>query len=283
MNARSQTHMIVSEVEIFAAAAAPAGIADLARLTVGDEPVEGFAPDVLAYTAASTGAAWPTLHALAVDEDASVVVTPPGDGEGTGSVRVTAPDGTERTYTVTIARTVGLATPAIVGEARVGSTVRATVVADPADAALTYVWLRDGAPIVGATADAYALTAEDEGREVAVEVTAAADGFAAGAARSSAIVPAAASVDPGNGGGDGSGGGSGDGSGGDAGTGGGSSAGAGSGSGAGASQPSTGATAGGLATTGLNAEGVAATAAGAVLLLLGGGGLVLLRRRRTAA
>ena len=277
MNARSQTHMIVSEVEIFAAAAAPAGIADLARLTVGDEPIVGVAPDAVAYTVASTGAAWPTLHALAVDEDASVVVTQPGDAEGTGSVRVTAPNGTDRTYTVTIARTVGVDTPVIVGEPRVGSTVRATVVTDPDDAALTYAWLRDGAPIAGATADAYALTSADEGRQIAVEVTAVADGFAAGAARSAVIVPAAASVDPGPGGGTGGGDGSGDGSG----AGGGSSNG--TGSGTGLSSPSTGASTGGLATTGLNAEGVAATVAGAVLLLLVGGGLVLLRRRRTQA
>ncbi|WP_230007682.1 glycoside hydrolase [Microbacterium sp. Bi128] len=277
MNARSQTHMIVSEVEIFAAAAAPAGIADLARLTVGDEPIAGFARDVVAYTVASTGAAWPTLHALAVDEDASVVVTQPGDAEGTGSVRVTAPDGTDRTYTVTIARTVGVDTPVIVGEPRVGSTVRATVVTDPDDAALTYAWLRDGAPIAGATSDAYALTSADEGRQIAVEVTAVADGFAAGAARSAVIVPAAASVDPGPGGGTDGGDGSGDGSG----AGGGASNG--TGSGTGLSSPSTGASTGGLATTGLNAEGVAATVAGAVFLLLVGGGLVLLRRRRTQA
>lgn len=281
LNARSQTHMIVSEVEIFAASPAPAGIADLARLSVGDVPIEDFASDVLDYTVPSTGSAWPTLYALAVDEAASVVVTQPAEAEGIGSVRVTAPDGTERTYTVTIARTVGIDTPVITGEARVGSTVRATVATDPDDAALAYVWLRDGAPIPGATTDAYALAAEDEGHRIAVEVTAEADGFTASAARSGEIVPVAASVDPGDGTGTGGSGGSSGGSGDGAGTGGGSSAGAGPGSGS--SSGATGAKSGGLAVTGLNAGGVAATSIGAVLLILAGGGLVLLRRRRSQA
>ena len=286
MNARSQTHMIVSEVEIFAAAAAPAGIADLARLTVGDEPVEGFDPQVFDYTVASTGSAWPKLYAIAVDEDAAVAITQPGEGSetaraagDTGSVRVTAPDGTVQTYTVTIERAVGVDVPTVTGEPRVGSTLRATVTTDPADAQLSYAWLRDGSPIPDATADAYALTAVDEGHEIAVEVSASADGFTSGSARSAAVVPAAGPVGPDTGGGTGgsTGGGSGDGTGGGNGA---SSGGGDAGSSAGTGSTSTsGGSAGGLATTGLNAEGVVATSAGAALLLLLGG-LVLWRRRR---
>lgn len=288
MNARSQTHMIVSEVSIYAASASPAGIADLARLTVGDQPVAGFDPKVFDYTVGSTGAAWPELHALAVDEDAAVEVTQPGDAVdtaravgGVGSVRVTAPDGTVQTYTVTVERTVGVGTPAVTGESRVGSTVRASATTDPTDAAVTYVWLRDGSPIPDATADAYALVAADEGREISVEITASADGFSAGTARSAAIVPAAAPVDPGTGGGSGSGTGGGSGSG----DGNGSGTGSGGGASVGTGAVSTGsgsanASRGDLAATGLHGEGIAVGAAGAIVLLLIGGGLLLWRRRR---
>ncbi|MFS0795139.1 glycoside hydrolase [Microbacterium sp. 1P10AE] len=279
MNARSQTHMIVSEVEIFAAAPAPAGIADLARLTVGDQVVDGFAPDQLAYTVASTGAAWPALHALAVDTGASVVVTQPGDADGVGSVTVTAPDGTVRTYTVTVARAVGVAAPTIAGEPRVGATVRASAVTDPADATVTWVWMRDGAPIPDATGDAYALTAVDAGRSITVEATAAADGFTAGSARSASIVPAAPPVEPGPGGGgdggDGSGGPTPDGGAGNPVTGGGSSA---SGSGAGESSSASGRD---LARTGRDADGAIAMAWGAFGLLVLGVGALLVRRRRS--
>lgn len=293
MNARSQTHMIVSEVEIFAAAPAPAGIADLARLTVGDEPVAGFAADTLDYTVSSTGAAWPTLHALAVDEDASVVVTQPGASAGAataraaavaaadnvGTVQVTAPDGTSRTYSVTVDRVVGVTSVALTGEARVGSTLRAAAVTDPADAGTAFVWMRDRVAIDGATADGYALTAADEGRQITVQVTATAAGFTEGRAVSSAVVPTAAVTDPGSGGGSGTpGAGAGSGSGG-------SGAGGGAGSPAGSANNAAGSsTANGrdLATTGQNTEGVAGLAVGALLLLLLGAGAVVLRRRSRA-
>ncbi len=299
MNARSQTHMIVSEVEIYAASAAPADIADLARLTVGDTEVEGFDPKTFAYTVTSPGAEWPQLHALAVDEDARVEITQPGEASptaralgGVGTVQVTAPDGTEQTYTVTVNRAVGVDTPTLTGEARVGATVRAAAVTDPADAALAFVWLRDGVAIPGATSDAYLLTAADLGREITAEVTATADGFDDGTARSAAIVPVAGpstggdgGANPGPGSGSGSGSGSGDGSG--DGSGQGATPGSGSGSGAsagGTATPgSTDAKGKNLAITGLNAEGVTATTIGAVVLLLLGAGVMLLRRRRSDA
>ena len=185
---------------------------------------------------------------------------------------------------MTVERAVGIETPTLAGEPRVGSTVRASAVTDPADAALAFVWLRDGSPIPDATADAYALTAADEGREISVEVTASAEGFTSGSARSAGIVPAAAPVDPGTGGGDGSGNGNGNGNGGGSGTGNGSgngSTGAGSSAGSGSNGSSTSTTSGDLAVTGLQSEGIAVLAAGAGLLLLLGG-LVLWRRRRGA-
>ncbi|MDN8547816.1 RICIN domain-containing protein [Microbacterium sp. NM3R9] len=291
MTARPETHMIVSEVEIFAAAAAPAGIADLARLTVGDEPVAGFAADTLDYTVTSTGSVWPTLHALAVDQDATVVVTQPGDGAaadgaraaaGVGTVQVTAPDGASRTYTVTVNRAVAVTEPTVSGEPRVGSTLRATVTTDPADATRTFQWLRDGAAIEGATADVYALTAADAGREISVEVTVTAAGFAAGGARSAAIVPTAPIVDPGTGGG--SGGGTGGGSGAPGAGPGGSGSGSGSPAGSAANgTDGSGSNGRGLASTGQDGGGVAAATIGALVLLLLGAGALTLRRRRSHA
>ncbi len=104
MNARSQTHMVVSEVEIFAAAPSSSAVADLARLTVGANAVDGFDPARTDYAVTVTGDAWPTLNAQAVDQNASVRITQPADAGGVGTVRVTAPNGTERTYTVTVTR-----------------------------------------------------------------------------------------------------------------------------------------------------------------------------------
>ncbi|MBP2421468.1 glycoside hydrolase [Microbacterium imperiale] len=292
LNARAETHMIVSEVEIFAAAAAPAGMADLARLTVGDEPVPGFAADTLDYTVTSTGSAWPTLHALAVDDDATVVVSQPGDAAapdgvraaaaGVGTVQVTAPDGTSRTYSVTVNRAVAVAEPIVSGEPRVGSTLRATVATDPVDATRAFVWMRDGVAIDGATGDAYPLTAADARRQITVEVTATAEGFAAGSARSAALVPTAPVVDPGTGGG--SDGGAGDGSG--APGAGGSGTGTGSGSPAGSAADGANGSAPNdrdLASTGQDGAGVAAATIGAVVLLLLGAGALILRRRRSHA
>jgi LPXTG-motif cell wall-anchored protein len=205
-----------------------------------------------------------------------------------GTVQVTAPDGTSRTYTVTVNRAVGVTSVTVTGEPRVGSVLRAAVVTDPADATAAYVWMRDGVAITGATADNYTLTAADEGRQITVEATATAAGFAAGTARSAAVVPTAAVSDPGTGGGtgDGTGGGSGT-----PGTGSGSGS-AGSGAGAGSSSPAGSAQTGAgssaangrdLATTGQNTEGVLVLSIGALVLLLLGAGAIVLRRRRSRA
>ncbi|MDF2665912.1 MAG: hypothetical protein K0R81_1762, partial [Microbacterium sp.] len=279
MDARPQTHMIVSEVSIFAAAASRASVADLARLTVGDQPLADFDPRMWDYTVASMGSAWPTLHALAIDQDAAVDVTQPGDAAetargagGVGTVRVTAPDGTEQTYSVTIVRTVRVDTPTLSGEPRVGSTVRAAASTDPADATRAFVWLRDGTTIDGATGDAYTLTTADAGHEISVDVTASAPGYTAASARSVAIVPVAVPVDPGTGTDPGSG--AGPGAGGDPGAS--ASAGGAAHSGPGST---TGGSSSGLATTGLHGEGIVVTGAGAIVLLLLGG-FVLWRRRR---
>ncbi|SDC01816.1 lamin tail domain-containing protein [Nocardioides lianchengensis] len=53
--------------------------------------------------------------------------------------------------------------------------------------AFGYQWLRDGAPIAGATASSYRLVGADQGRRVAVRVTAARAGHASGTATSAAV------------------------------------------------------------------------------------------------
>lgn len=105
LTAREDQHMIGSEVEILADAPAPAGIADLARLTVGDDAVAGFDPATTEYAVTVESDTLPQLFALAVDEDAVVTIVQPQDADGTGTVRVTAPDGATRTYTVAVALT----------------------------------------------------------------------------------------------------------------------------------------------------------------------------------
>lgn len=77
--------------------------------------------------------------------------------------------------------------PRVTGTARAGEVLRAeTGRWTPANAAVRVQWLRDGAPIAGATARAYRLRAADVGARVTVRVTASADGYDDTAATSSA-------------------------------------------------------------------------------------------------
>lgn len=63
-------------------------------------------------------------------------------------------------------------TPIIIGDAVVGAELSASATTTPAADAFAYEWLRDGDPIDGATGQTYVLTADDEGLEVSVRVTA---------------------------------------------------------------------------------------------------------------
>lgn len=68
--------------------------------------------------------------------------------------------------------------PAATGTSRYGSTLTASPGTwTPADASVAYQWLRDGAPISGATAATYRLGAADHARAVSVRVTASSPGL----------------------------------------------------------------------------------------------------------
>ncbi|MGD8193508.1 Ig-like domain-containing protein [Herbiconiux sp. P18] len=259
LTAKANTHMIVSEVEIYAAAPGVSTVSGLARLAVDGTTVDGFDPAVTSYVVPITGSRLPVPAAFPIDTAATVVVDPATEANGaTATVTVTAPDGVSSTaYTVRFDRTVAvsavLSGTQIEGAYRVGSPLAVVVTADPASAAAgaTVEWLRDGSPIAGATGPSYTPVPDDAGREVSARVTAGAAGFRSGTAVSAAvgvqaaIVPPAPPVDPGPGG---------------PGDGGGSGSGTGSGSG-GSSTPA------GLAATGSDPRGLAALA---LVLLLGG-------------
>lgn len=198
MDANPATHMIVSEVRILAVAPSPAGVADLARLTLDTKPVDGFSADTMSYAVERVGSAWPRIGAVAVDSAARIEIVQPADAGGAGSVRVTAPDGTVRTYAVTVSRTAAVTAPVISGDALLGETLTATAgVTDPESATTAFQWTRDGADIAGATGAAFRIGADDVGKAIAVRATASAPGFTAASATSQPVVPV--EVRPGDG------------------------------------------------------------------------------------
>lgn len=79
--------------------------------------------------------------------------------------------------------------PTVAGTARYDSVLRATPGrSEPADATRTYRWLRDGAPIGGATASSYRLTTKDVGTRVSVRVSASAPERTTSTADSASVV-----------------------------------------------------------------------------------------------
>lgn len=76
-------------------------------------------------------------------------------------------------------------TPVVTGTPRVGQTLTANAGTWDAGAVLTYQWNGDGAPLAGATATTYVLTAADLGKRMSVTVTGTRPGFAS-ASRTSA-------------------------------------------------------------------------------------------------
>jgi hypothetical protein len=99
MTARAATHMIVSEVELYAAAPGPSTVDTLAAITLDGAPLDGFSSDVTAYEVPWSGTDYPTVRAVGVDRDAAVEVAQ-ADAAGHASIVVTAPSGAARTYTL---------------------------------------------------------------------------------------------------------------------------------------------------------------------------------------
>jgi len=173
LDARAATHIIVSEVEVYAQVGAPAAVTDLARLTVGGVDVEGFDPAVSTYEVQARGAA-PVVRAVPADGAATVDVTRAGD---TVTATVTAPSGATAVTTVTLDKQVGLTAARLAGSPVAGATLTAQVAADPADARLTYRWSVDGAAVPGATSATWSPGLAHVGRSVTAEISAAAEGF----------------------------------------------------------------------------------------------------------
>ncbi|MGA1836898.1 glycoside hydrolase [Herbiconiux sp. 11R-BC] len=207
LTAKANTHMVVSEVEVYAKAAGVSTEASLAALSADGASIAGFDAAQGSYSVAVAGSRLPVVAAVAVDTAARVSVVQATDAAPTATVTVTAADGTTvKEYSVTFSRTVVLQTPTVSGVAKAGQTLTAAAVTDPADAQLAFVWTRDGAAIDGATTGSYLLGAADVAHSVAVTVTASAPSGAVGytasqPASSEGVVVQAADVDPGNPGG----------------------------------------------------------------------------------
>ena len=197
MNAYPNTHIIVSEVEIYAPAPSASSVADLARLSVGSTSVQDFTADRTAYAVSVPGSTWPTVAATAVDEDATVAIVQPADGGGTATVRVTAVSGAEKVYTIAVTRDAVVSGVTITGAPTVGATLTAVAgTVDPSTAQLTYAWRRDGVPIEGAVSTQYTVTTADVGHALTVALTASADGFTAATTVSDAVTGQGATTTP---------------------------------------------------------------------------------------
>lgn len=103
LTANAATHMVVSEVEIFASRASASAVADLAQISVDGAPLEGFTSTKDSYVVPWSGEDWPVVRGVAVDRAADVRVSQP-DEDGVASLVVTAPTGAKRTYTVAFER-----------------------------------------------------------------------------------------------------------------------------------------------------------------------------------
>ncbi|GAA3799559.1 hypothetical protein CSO01_15330 [Cellulomonas soli] len=162
--------------------------ARLATLTLNGTTVTGFDPATTGYTVRSAGSAWPTLAATTADPTATVRLVQPADGRGTGTVTVTAEDGSTLVYRVLVQRQVAVTAVTLHGSGQVGTRVTAVVGSDPGRAQLSYSWAVDGRAVRGANQATYVPRPADAGRALTVTVTAAARGYVTSEARTSSAV-----------------------------------------------------------------------------------------------
>lgn len=145
------------------------------------------------------GTTFPAQHGeVAIDyDDGSFVYTPDAGFIGTDTFTYQARDADwnqSAPATVTIVvqpGTITSPTPSVTGTARVGRVLIAgTATWGPGTVTKSYRWLRDGAPITGATGASYTLAAADLGRKVSVRVTGTKAGYPTVARTSAGVVVA---------------------------------------------------------------------------------------------
>jgi hypothetical protein len=186
MNAYPNTHLIVSEVQVFESVPSPAAVDDLAVLRLDGEPIDGFDPASTDYEVDVDGGRLPVVDGIAVDSAATVRITQPTtENGGVATLAVTSADGSaQRTYTVTIRRHAVIADLKIVERPRVGTPAVASATIDPSDGEITWQWFLNGEPITGATEPTYTPETNDAGKELSVRVTVSADGVEPATAKS---------------------------------------------------------------------------------------------------
>ena len=188
MNAYPNTHLIVSEVQVFESVPSPAAVDDLAVLRLDGDPIDGFDPASTDYEVDVDGGRLPVVDGIAVDSAATVRITQPTtENGGVATLAVTSADGSaQRTYTVTIRRHAVIADLKIVERPRVGTPAVASATIDPSDGEITWQWFLNGEPIMGATEPTYTPETNDAGKELSVRVTVSADGVEPATAESDA-------------------------------------------------------------------------------------------------
>ena len=104
MTARSQTHMVVSEIEVLGSVPAESSDATLASISLDGTPITGFDPSVTEYSVPSRGKV-PSVSALSADPYARVTVTQPSGSDRAAVITVTSEDGSATsTYRVQLAQ-----------------------------------------------------------------------------------------------------------------------------------------------------------------------------------
>jgi hypothetical protein len=157
-------------------------------------------------TQAVEDATWLGFYDTANAYGYAVFDVDPGDGPGqtsitfqwfsmpsSGSPTPTAP--LEKFVFARMAGQITAGVPAVHGTVSVGSTVTAdSGTWSPAEVSLSYQWLLAGAPISGATADTYAITADDLGQDLQVQITTTAATSSGAIVAGGALEPSAVTV-----------------------------------------------------------------------------------------